>query len=244
MEKAATSNSNFNLYLLAAYEKIEDLIYPKYFDYLCKLLNGKLEIKYILYKPPTTWRDYSGLIDEALLYDWISERYSIPPPALPPRLTNYGSRSNFTSNLSSGIQNMNTYNYPNPNNYTNNNVINNPIQEVNENPYYNQQHNQHNVSNIPIPTNATAPIQIIQQYSRTSSPPYSSSSSPLNNISPQTNNQIELMNERHNYMNLFARDNSKQVKLVVCGSDNFNRNIKKYLEKLAFPIDEKALFIN
>src|SRR3954470_16086329 len=93
MEKATSSNSNFSLYLLAAFDKIEDLIYPKYLDYLCQSLDGKLEIKYILFKPPAIWRDYSGLIDEALLYDWISGRYTVPPPAVPPKFSNHGTEA-------------------------------------------------------------------------------------------------------------------------------------------------------
>ena len=52
------------------------------------------------------------------------------------------------------------------------------------------------------------------------------------------------MNERYNYMNLLAKDTSKQVKLIVCGSDLFNKNIRISLEKLGFPIDEKAIFIS
>ncbi|RGB28169.1 heme peroxidase [Rhizophagus diaphanus] len=242
IEKA---NSNFELYLLAAFDKIEDLICPKYLDHLRQKLKegqGKLEVKYILSKPPPTWRGDSGLIDEVLLYDWIRENYSTPPPAIPPKISNYGG-NNFTSNLTQGIQNMqnmNAHNYLNPNNY---NVNNNPIQEVSK---YNEQEQQ---NNVPLtPKNRPAPIQIppnnnsIDRQYNQASPSYStspySSSSPLNN-SPA----ILLMNERHNYMSLFARDNSKQVKLVVCGSNHFNRSIRKNLEKLGFPIDEKALFI-
>ena len=62
--------------------------------------------------------------------------------------------------------------------------------------------------------------------------------------SSPTNMTLLLMNERQNYMRLFANDNSKRVKLVVCGSNLFNDSIKKNLEKLAFPIDEKAILIN
>ena len=51
MERAISSNSNFMLYLLAACDRIDDLIYPKYLDYLYQKLKGKLEIKYILFKP-------------------------------------------------------------------------------------------------------------------------------------------------------------------------------------------------
>src|SRR5436305_531142 len=99
MEKAASSKSNFNLYLLAAFDKIEDLIYPKYLEYVCQTLKGKFEVKYILFKPPAIWKDYSGLIDEALIYDWISERYTVPPPAVPPKFSNHGIGNSSTSNL-------------------------------------------------------------------------------------------------------------------------------------------------
>jgi hypothetical protein len=239
------ANSNFELYLLAAYDKIEDLIYPKYLDHLSQTIKGKqgkFEIKYILSKPPPTWRGYSGSIDEVLLYDWIRENYLPPPPAIPPKISNYGG-SNFTSNLTRGIQNMkntNTQNYLNPNDY---NVINNPIQEVSK---HNENSNYEKQNNVPLtPKNRPTPIQIPsnnnsidRQYNQTSPSSYSSSSSPLNN-----NPAVILMNERHNYMSLFAKDNSKQVKLIVCGSDQFNKSIRKNLEKLAFPINEKAVFV-
>ena len=168
MEKAASSNSNFKLYLLAAYDKIEDLIYPQYLDYLCQVLDGKLDVKYVLSRPPATWRDYNGLIDDTLLYDWISGRYTVPPLAIPPKISNYGGSS---------------------------------FSEHNE---------------IPLFASPSLP----------------------------TNTALLKMNERHNYMRLFAYDNSKRVKLVVCGSNLFNDSIKKNLEKLAFPVDEKAIFIN
>jgi len=251
MDKA--SNSNFTLYLLAAFDKIEDLIDPKYLDYLCQSLDEKLEIKYILYKPPVIWRDYSGLIDEELLFDWISERYTVPPPAIPPKFPNYGGGNNFTSNLTSGIQTSQGNNSLNAYNYYSSNpkeILNNPIQEIDEyneqmydNPYYNQQR----TSPIQIPSNNNSGYQVYQQqrHSPSSSSPYSSYSSPLlSPTTPNSTNQIILMNERYNYMNLFAKDNSKQVKLVVCGSDQFNKNIRICLEKLVFPINEKAIFIS
>src|SRR6266487_6391884 len=109
MDRAATTNAQFKLYLLAAFDKIDDLIYPKYLDYLCQALDGKLEVKYILFKPPAIWRDYSGLIDEALLFDWISERYMVPPPAIPPKISSYVGGNNL-SNLSIGIQNSQAHN--------------------------------------------------------------------------------------------------------------------------------------
>ncbi|GBC07612.1 hypothetical protein RclHR1_07570008 [Rhizophagus clarus] len=250
LEKA---NPDSELYLLAAFDKIEDLIYPKYLDYLCKILKGKqgkLEVKYILTRPPPTWRGCSGLIDEVLLYDWIRENYSAPPPAIPPKISNYGG-NNFTSNLTNGIQNMQNMQNMSAYNY-------NPIQEIskhNEDSRHEQQNNNlpSNSKNRPAPIKIPTNNNSIDRHNQTStsyssstyssspsyssSPPYSSSS-PLNN-----NPTIILMNERHNYMNLFAKDSSKQVKLVVCGSDHFNKNIRKNLEKLAFPINEKAVFI-
>src|SRR5437870_753788 len=127
MDKAVSSNSNFMLYLLAAYDKIDDLIYPKYLDHIDQTLKGKLEIKYILFKPPTVWRGYSGLIDETLLYNWISERYSIPPK-LPPKFSNYGIGS-------SGIQNSQINNNPNAYNYYSNQSNNNYYPNQNNNNY-------------------------------------------------------------------------------------------------------------
>ncbi|GBC07611.1 hypothetical protein RclHR1_07570007 [Rhizophagus clarus] len=231
MEKANSSNSNFNLYLLAAYDKLDDMIYPKYIDYLRQTLNGKLEVKYILYKPPAVWRDYSGLIDEALLYDWISERYTIAPPAVPPKFSNHGIGNSSMNNLTID------------NNYYNSNIIiNNTIQEVDYDPNY----------------IVTSPVQILpnnnsiyqpedqqQLIYNQAYPSYSSPQPPsqLANLSEAATNQLMLMNERHNYMKLFARDTSKQVKLIICGTNQFNENIRVALDKIGFPTNEKALFV-
>src|ERR1051325_2518760 len=120
MDKMISRNSNFKLYLLAAFDKIDDLIYPKYLDYLYQTLAGKLEIKYILFKPPAIWRDYSGLIDEGLLFDWISGRYTVPPPAVPPKFSNHGAGSSTTNLTQTNLNNLNAQNYysspngPNP----------------------------------------------------------------------------------------------------------------------------------
>jgi hypothetical protein len=239
-KEAVSSNTNFMLYLLAAYDKIDDLIYPKYLDYLCQALDGKLEIKYILFKPPAIWRDYSGLIDEALLFDWISERYLVPPPTIPPKMSSYGGGNNL-SNLTVGIQNSqsNAYSY-----YSNSND-NLPISPVSPTQDYDERmfdtYNQQSTSTAPvqIPFNSNSR----QQRNSPSTSPYSSYSPHLSPTLPHATNQIILMNERYNYMNLLAKDNSKQIKLVVCGSDLFNKNIRVSLEKLGFPIDEKAIFI-
>jgi hypothetical protein len=230
MEKANSSNSNFSLYLLAAYDKIEDLIYPKYIDYLCQTLKGKLEVKYILFKPPAIWRDYSGLIDDALLYDWISEKYTVPPPAVPPKFSNHGIGNSSTTNLT--IDN----NYYNPNiiinnDYDPNYIVSSP-----------------NLAPIQIPSNNNSMYQPEDQQQLIYNQAYPSYSSPLPppqlaNLSDIATNQLMLMNERHNYMKLFARDTSKQVRLVVCGTNQFNENIRLSLEKIGFPINEKALFI-
>ncbi|CAG8440207.1 7817_t:CDS:10 [Funneliformis mosseae] len=163
MEKAATLDSNFKLFLLVANDTIADLIYPKYLDNLVQVLEGKLKITYILLKPPRFWNDLSGLIDDTILYDWISQNYSVPPPAIPPRLYNCGS---------------DTVDIENDNYIT-------------------------------------------------------TSLSPLYTI-----------NEMNNYMRQFTMDDSKQVKLVACGTDQFNDNIRRSLEKLGFPIEEKAIFLN
>ncbi|PKC07457.1 heme peroxidase [Rhizophagus irregularis] len=227
MEKATSSNSNFSLYLLAAFDKIEDLIYPKYIDYLCQSLNGKLEVKYILFKPPAVWRDYSGLIDDALIYDWISERYSVPPPAVPPKFSNYGIGNGSTSNLVD-------------NSYYNPNIIINNIQDVDYDPNYIVS----SPSLVPI-SNNNSMYQSEDQQQLIYNQAYPSYSSPpqLANLSDAAANQILLMNERHNYMKLFARDTSKRVRLIVCGTNQFNENIRLSLDKIGFPINEKALFI-
>lgn len=233
MEKATSSNSNFSLYLLAAFDKIDDLIYPKYIDYLCQTLNGKLEVKYILFKPPAVWRDYSGLIDDALLYDWICERYTVPPPAVPPKFSNYGIGNSSTSNL---VDNS----YYNPSI-----IISNNIQEVDYDPNYIV--SSPSLVPIQIPTNNNSMYQSEDQQQLIYNQAYPSYSSPppphLANLSDAAANQILLMNERHNYMKLFARDTSKQVRLIVCGTNQFNENIRLSLEKIGFPINEKALFI-
>ncbi|CAG8586024.1 12445_t:CDS:10 [Funneliformis caledonium] len=163
MEKAATLDSNFKLFLLVANDTIADLIYPKYLDNLVQVLEGKLKITYILLKPPRFWNDLSGLIDDTILYDWISQNYSVPPPAIPPRL------------------------------------------------YYCE--------------SDTADIENDNYITTSSSPLYT-------------------INEMNNYMRQFTMDDSKQVKLVACGTNQFNDNIRRSLEKLGFPIEEKAIFLN
>ena len=44
---------------------------------------------YILSKPPPIWKGIIGFIDEAVLFDWISQNYSVPPPVIPLRVSNY-----------------------------------------------------------------------------------------------------------------------------------------------------------
>src|SRR5437763_15475576 len=110
MDKAATLGSKFNLYLLNANDTIADLIQPNYLDYLCTVLKGKLKITYILSKPPPIWRGLAGMIDDTLLFDWIYQNYSVPPPAIPPRLSaNYSGPSGSKTNsmLSSNTANFN-----------------------------------------------------------------------------------------------------------------------------------------
>src|SRR5436190_6328498 len=117
MDKASTG-SNFNLYLLNANDSIADLIQPQYLDYLCTVLKGKLRITYILSKPPPIWRGLSGQIDDTLLFDWIHQNYSVPPPAIPPRLSlsNYGSASgsNTNSMISTSASTITNFNQPPP----------------------------------------------------------------------------------------------------------------------------------
>src|ERR1044071_8422562 len=102
MEKAETG-SDFRLNLLCAYDTISDLIHQKYLDYISAVLSPKLKITYILSKPPPIWKGLIGYIDEVLLFDWISQNYSVPPPAIPPRSPIYstvgGGRSNTNSML-------------------------------------------------------------------------------------------------------------------------------------------------
>ncbi|CAG8586007.1 12444_t:CDS:10, partial [Funneliformis caledonium] len=187
MDKAASSNSDFNLFLLIANGTIADLIYPKYLDYICQVLKGKLKITYILSNPPQIWKGLSGTIDDTKLYDWIIQNYSVPPPAIPPRFNGEGNVPDYS-----------------PTCETFDERINDP----------DQMYNQHYSNN-------TAPVRNSQQ-----------------------TNEMMLMSERQNYMRLFAMNNTKGVKVVVCGTDQFNESIRKSLERLCFPIDEKALFLN
>ncbi len=235
MEKAVF---DFKLYLLAANDTIADLIYPKYLDYLCqKVIKGKLKITYILAKPPPIWNGLSGLIDDTKLYNWISQNYSIPPPAIPPRLSSYNHGGDKKSNLND---------YSNPNK---NNLINYPIQEEIEEIEeieLNDPHHDRLSTKTTTDTVKISPSRNKSSSSRSpSTSPHSPSRiSPLSNTPPHLLNEMILMNERHNYMRLFAMDDSKRVKLVVCGSVQFNESIRKSLEKIGFPIKEKALFID
>ncbi|CAI2175626.1 490_t:CDS:10 [Funneliformis geosporum] len=186
MEKAASSGSDFKLFLLIANGTIADLIYPKYLDYICQILKGKLNITYVLSKPPQIWKGLCGTIDDTKLYNWMSQNYS---PTITPRINNFNGE--------------------------------NSIQD--SSPKYEK-------------------FEERDQLARNSQQmAYNKrASSPLSISSSQTNE----MNERQNYIRLFTMDNSKRVKVIICGTDQFNESIKKSLERLGFPIDEKALFMN
>jgi len=271
MEKAATIGSNFNLYLLNANDTIADLIQPIYLDYLCTVLKGKLKITYILSKPPTIWRGLAGMIDDTLLFDWIHQNYSVPPPAIPPRLSaNYSNAGGSNTNsMASSNYTVTNYNPPSSKKKSYGKAPSHDFEEFEEiiehynaDPHRQSQqlsqrrrrddedHPQYRTSTnrMPPPSPIQIPVQTqrapsdIGQYSPNSQNlPYYFSPSHSNN--PHHSTEIMLINERHNYMKLLAMDNSNQVKLVVCGSSQFNDSIRKSLEKLGFPIDEKALFI-
>jgi len=245
MDKAATLGSKFNLYLLNANDTIADLIQPQYLDYLCTVLKGKLKITYILSKPPPIWRGLNGQIDDTLLFDWINQNYSVPPPAIPPRLSTYGSASGSNTNSMISTSTF-VYNQPPPRSYGRNQDLED-FEEIgdqrryNDDEHYDPQYRR---------TAPPSPLQIpVDTQTSPSDPHYSLNSqnlpyyfSPLHYNTQHTNEMI-LLNERHNYMKSLATDNSNQVKVLVCGTSRFNDNIRKCLEKLGFPIDEKALFI-
>ncbi|GBC41947.2 heme peroxidase [Rhizophagus irregularis DAOM 181602=DAOM 197198] len=258
MDKA-TSGSKFNLYLLNANDTIADLIQPQYLDYLCTVLKGKLRITYILSKPPPIWKGLSGQIDDGLLFDWIHQNYSVPPPAIPPRLSNYGSAggSNTNSMISTSTITNQNQPPPRPRNYGKGPTSEyDEFEEIIEPTRQQQQRRQYNDeelydsqyrNRIPPPS----PLQIpVETQTSPSDPHLSFNSQNLpyyfspSLYNPQQTNEIIILNERYNYMRSLAADNTNQVKLVVCGTSRFNDSIKKCLEKLGFPIDEKALFIS
>jgi len=238
------------LYLLNANDTIADLIQPAYLDYLCTVLKGRLRITYILSKPPPIWKGLAGMIDETLLFDWIYQNYSVPPPAIPPRLSaNYGTSSGSGSKTHS-MASTNTITNFNPPGSKTKNQSTNPmydLEEIQDIPTQQpqQQYDPRSQFNAPNDGMPSSPVQM-----QTTSPEYSPNSqnlpyyfSPLYNNNPHHTNEMLLLNERYNYMKSLATDNTNQVKLVVCGSSKFNDSIRKSLEKLGFPIDEKALFI-
>lgn len=59
---------------------------------------------------------------------------------------------------------------------------------------------------------------------------------------PPTNVWL-MMNERQEYMNLLAKDDSQELRVMVCGPPAMMDNIRINLGKLGFP-DEKAIFIS
>ncbi|CAI2166612.1 17006_t:CDS:2 [Funneliformis geosporum] len=256
LDKASAFNSDFNLYLLNANDTIADLIQPKYLDYLCQILKGKLKITYILSKPPPIWRGLTGMIDETLLYDWISQNYSVPPPAIPPRLSvasGSGSVLSASTLISNSYQHL--HSTSGANNLGNNQIhdIEEVVEHDGEDQIYEQQYNDENqydprrASNRVLPPPIQVPTQTsphIRPFSTNSQYlPYYFSPLQNNTLSHQTSEMI-MLNERHNYMKSLATD-ATQVKLIVCGSSQFNDNIRKCLvEKLGFPIDDKAIFIN
>ncbi|CAG8540148.1 15379_t:CDS:10 [Funneliformis mosseae] len=250
-----SANANFNLYLLNANDTIADLIQPKYLDYLCQILKGKLKITYILSKPPPIWRGLTGMIDETLLYDWISQNYSAPPPAIPPRLSvasGSGSVLSASTLISNSYQHHHTTSGANNSNNNQFHDIVEVVEHDGQDQIYNNDENQYDPQHRRAPNRVLPPpIQVSSTQSSSNPRPYSSNSqyipyyfSPLHNnaLSHQTNEMI-MLNERHNYMKSLSTDTT-QIKLIVCGSSLFNDNIRKCLEKLGFPIDEKAIFIN
>ncbi|GBB83501.1 hypothetical protein RclHR1_10200008 [Rhizophagus clarus] len=249
MDKASTLDSKFNLYLLSANDTIADLIQPQYLDYLCTVLRGKLRITYILSKPPPIWKGLSGQIDDTLLFDWIHQNYSVPPPTIPPRLSNYGAAGG-SSNTNSMIS---TSTITNPNqppprtmggptgDYEEYEEIVDPTRQQQQRRQYNDDDPQYrNIMPPPSPLQTPASPSDPHFFNPQNLPYYFSPS----HYNPQQTNEMILLNERYNYMRSLAADNSNQVKLIVCGTSRFNDNIRKSLEKLGFPIEEKAIFIS
>ncbi|CAG8816608.1 10144_t:CDS:1, partial [Racocetra persica] len=64
----------------------------------------------------------------------------------------------------------------------------------------------------------------------------------LNSSVYSTTNAMVILNERHEYMKLLANDNSRQLRVMVCGPPAMMESVKLSLNKIGFP-DEKAIFI-
>jgi hypothetical protein len=188
----------------------------KYLDFLASTSDGKLTVTHILTKPPPIWRGLTGHIDDSILFNWISKHYQAPPPAIPPRIN---------------IPTVQT--------------INNPQSQI---------QSQVSLQNPPLQhqmllTSSYSPPPIVNNYPTSSTPP------PMDDISNwqmgndtlppfiYNSNEMNILSERQEFMRMLSQDTTQACKVIVCGPNGMMEGVRRSLERIGFPVDTKALFI-
>ncbi|GBB83499.1 hypothetical protein RclHR1_10200006 [Rhizophagus clarus] len=215
-DNADNFKSKFKLHLLCANTQISDIISMKYLDFLASTSDGKLTVTHILTKPPPIWRGLTGHIDDDILFNWISKFYQVPPPAIPPR-------------------------------------INIPTMQTTNNPQYSQ-HSQ-NSSQVSLQSQPqmllTAPYSpppIANNYPTSSTPPPMDENYnwQIRDTLPSfifSSNEMSILSERQEFMKILSQDTTQAYKVIVCGPYGMMEAVRRSLERIGFPIDTKALFI-
>jgi hypothetical protein len=77
-------------------------------------------------------------------------------------------------------------------------------------------------------------------------PFYSPSPPPMNTPSfmYNSNNEMNVLSERQEFMRMLSQDATQAYKVVVCGPPGMMDSVRRSLERIGFPVDSKALFIN
>ncbi|RIA89938.1 hypothetical protein C1645_170168 [Glomus cerebriforme] len=57
------------------------------------------------------------------------------------------------------------------------------------------------------------------------------------------NNEMNVLSERQEFMRMLNQDTTQACKVIVCGPFGMMEGVKRSLERIGFPVDSKALFI-
>ncbi|CAI2171545.1 10819_t:CDS:1 [Funneliformis geosporum] len=187
----------------------------KYLEFLASTSNGKLTVIHILTKPPPIWKGLSGHIDDNILFSWISKNYQIPPPAIPPRV-------NVPQPQSPQMMLASPYNPEITNN--------------NENLY------NYSASSPPLQTQQL-PSSNISMDGNDGILQMRNSIQPFVFSSLQSNNEMNVLSERQEFMRMLSQDATQACKVAVCGPYGMMEGARRSLERIGFPVDAKVLFI-
>ncbi|CAG8788821.1 15445_t:CDS:1, partial [Cetraspora pellucida] len=191
---------------------IADIISLKYLLYLQDNSDGKFNVEFIISRAPPAWKGYVGTIDDNLLYHWISTNYDIQQPPEIPERPNIMKFQSNQPPLSP--------------------IITNPEELYNVNSF--NQSNDHIIT--------MSPTSVDQVESPLSRSPTRSPILELKSPIYSPTNAMVILNERHEYMKHLANDNSRQLRVIVCGPPDMMESVRLSLNKIGFP-DEKAIFI-